>query len=101
MERVEGGTTPTVGGEQVMGWDREIDRLFVGLRRSAGVAAGPGVEALLDTPEGDLLIRERVIELREGRLVVSRPLLTDAVHRQVLDLVPPDGWDERQNADNL
>jgi oxygen-independent coproporphyrinogen-3 oxidase len=101
MERVEGGARPTAGGEPVFGWDKEIDRLFVGLRRSAGVGPGPGVDALLETPGGDLLLRERVIELREGRLVVSRPLLTDAVHRQVLDLAPPEGWDERRNADNL
>jgi oxygen-independent coproporphyrinogen-3 oxidase len=101
MERVEGGARPTAGREPVVGWDKEIDRLFVGLRRSAGVGPGPGVDALLETPGGDLLLRERVIELREGRLVVSRPLLTDAVHRQVLDLAPPEGWDERRNADNL
>jgi len=101
MERVERGASPTSGGDRVVGWDREIDRLFVGLRRSAGVAPGPGVDALLDTPGGDLLLRERVIELLDGRLVVSRPLLTDAVHRQVLDLDPPDGWDERTNVDNL
>lgn len=101
MERVERGASPTSGGDRVVGWDKEIDRLFVGLRRSAGVASGPGVDALLDTPGGDLLLRERVIELHDGRLVVSRPLLTDAVHRQVLDLDPPDGWDERTNGDNL
>lgn len=101
MERVEDGVRPTAGGEPVFGWEREIDRLFVGLRRTAGVASGPGVDALLETPGGDLLIREQVIEVREGRLVVTRPLLTDAVHREVLDLDRPEGWDERLNADNL
>ncbi|MGH8913670.1 MAG: radical SAM family heme chaperone HemW [Acidimicrobiia bacterium] len=101
IERVERGERPTAGVEAVAGWDREIDRLFVGLRRAAGVAPGPGVEALLQTAGGDLLVRERVVELREGRLVVSRPLLTDEVHRQVLGLEAPDGWVERANVDNL
>jgi oxygen-independent coproporphyrinogen-3 oxidase len=92
LSRVEAGERPTAGGEPVEGWDGEIDRLFVGLRRSVGVASGPGTDALLLSSGGDLLVRERVIELREGRLVVGRPLLTDEVHRQVLDLAPPEGW---------
>jgi oxygen-independent coproporphyrinogen-3 oxidase len=101
MERIERGVTATAGEDPVFGWDGELDRLFVGLRRSAGVAGGPGVDALLGTAGGDLLMREKVIELRGGRLVVSRPLLTDAVHRQVLDLDPPAGWVQRGKADNL
>jgi len=55
IDRVEGGARPTAGSEPVTGWDGEVDRLFVGLRRSAGVAPGPGVEALLGTPAGVLL----------------------------------------------
>jgi oxygen-independent coproporphyrinogen-3 oxidase len=101
VSRVEAGERPTAGGEPVAGWDGEIDRVFVGLRRAVGVAPGPGTDALIGSSGGDLLIRERVIELRDGRLVVGRPLLTDEVHRQVLDLAPPDGWVERANADNL
>jgi oxygen-independent coproporphyrinogen-3 oxidase len=101
IERVEAGRRPTAGDEPLHGWESELDRLFVGLRRSAGVADGPGVDALLDTPAGAVLTRERVIERRHGRLVVLRPLLTDEVHRSVLDLSPPDGWDERSNTDNL
>jgi oxygen-independent coproporphyrinogen-3 oxidase len=101
MERVEQGMTPRAGEDPIAGWDGELDRLFVGLRRAAGVATGPGVEALLGSEEGDLLLRERVIELRDGRLVVRRPLFTDAVHRQVLSLAPPAGWVDRPNPDNL
>jgi hypothetical protein len=59
------------------------------------------VEALLGTPGGSLLVRERIIEVNDGRLVVSRPLLTDEVHRQVLDLEPPEGWVETKKPDNL
>ena len=101
MERVEAGTRPIAGADLIEGWDVEIDRLFVGLRRSAGVGPGPGVESLLQTSGGQMLLREGVIEVAEGRLVVRRPLLTDEVHRQVLDLAPTQGWVESLNADNL
>jgi oxygen-independent coproporphyrinogen-3 oxidase len=101
LSRVEGGEPPTAGGEPITGWDGEIDRLFVGLRRAKGVAPGPGTDALIGSTGGHLLVRERVIEVRDGRLVVGRPLLTDEVHRQVLDLGPPEGWVEEANADNL
>jgi len=101
MDLVEEGKSPTSGGEPIAGWDGELDRIFVGLRRSAGVASGPGVEALLATSGGEMLLRERIIEVRDGRLVVSRPLLTDEVHRQVLDLDPPQGWVQPSNLDNL
>jgi oxygen-independent coproporphyrinogen-3 oxidase len=101
IERVERGSSPVSGSEEITGWDGEIDRLFVGLRRSAGVGPGPGVEALLATPGGSLLLRERIIEVADGRLVIRRPLLGDEVHRQVLDLEPPDGWVEPIEPDNL
>lgn len=101
MDRIRSGKRPTAGDEHLNGWDLELDRLFVGLRRSAGVADGPGVSALLAVPEGRLLVREKVVENREGRLTVTRPLLTDEVHRRVLGLEPPEGWEERSNADNL
>lgn len=101
IERVESGSSPVSGAEAVAGWEGEIDRLFVGVRRSAGVGAGPGVEALLETPGGSLLLRERIIDVSEGRLVVRRPLLTDEVHRQILDLEPPRGWVEPGKPDNL
>jgi hypothetical protein len=65
------------------------------------VAAGPGVDALLDTAGADVLLRAGVIDVREERLVVIKPLLTDEVHRQVLDLLPPEGWVEPADRDNL
>ena len=92
MGRVESGARPTAGGDQVAGWDSEIDRLFVGLRRTVGVAHGPGVDAFLATPRGVELIDAGVVGMVEGRLTVRRPLLTDEAHRLVLDLEPPEGW---------
>ncbi|HEU4916362.1 MAG TPA: radical SAM family heme chaperone HemW [Acidimicrobiia bacterium] len=101
LGRIERGERPISGSEPVRGWDGEVDRLFVGLRRSAGVGPGPGVDALLGSRGGDLLRHAGVIDVREGRLVVTRPLLTDEVHRQVLDLRPPQGWVDAPERDNL
>jgi oxygen-independent coproporphyrinogen-3 oxidase len=101
IERIEQGERPVSGAEPVRGWEGEIDRLFVGLRRTVGVGPGPGVDALLETAGGDRLRDAGVIEVSGGRLVVRRPLLTDEVHRQVLDLSPPQGWVESVERDNL
>jgi oxygen-independent coproporphyrinogen-3 oxidase len=101
MDRIERGLRPISGADPIEGWDVEIDRLFVGLRRSAGVGTGPGVESLIRTSGGQMLLREGIIEVADGRLTVRRPLLTDEVHRQVLDLDPPQGWVESTNPDNL
>ncbi|MGA7229148.1 MAG: radical SAM family heme chaperone HemW [Acidimicrobiia bacterium] len=91
LDRVESGVRPTSGEELVEGWDRELDRLFVGLRTTRGVATGPGTTALLTAPEGEVLLREKVIEVADGRMSVIRPLLTDEVLRAVLGLPAPTG----------
>jgi hypothetical protein len=44
---------------------------------------------LLTSGEGRSLLAAGVIEATGGRLSVSRPLLTDAVHRSVLGLAAP------------
>lgn len=101
ISQVEDGVPPIAGEDEVKGWDAEIDRLFVGLRRAAGVSAGPGVDALITSPEGRRLIDAGVIAREETRLVVMNPLLTDAVNRVVVGLAPPQGWVEPVNTDNV
>lgn len=86
MAAVEAGEAPRAGEDPTVGWDAELERLFVGLRRRVGVAAGPGTEALLTSDEGQRLLEAGVIEEADGRLVVKRPLFTDTVHRAVLAL---------------
>lgn len=93
--------SPRSGVEVISGWDREIDRLFVGLRRVAGVRVGSGVEALLESSWGKRLVDAGVVAVEAGRLVVRNPLLTDEVHRAVLDLAQPEGWAEPAVADNV
>ena len=89
IETVESGEHPRAGTDPIEDWDVELDRLFVGLRRTVGVAHGPGTRALLDSDEGQRLLIAGVIEADESRLRVVRPLLTDAVHRSVLALQSP------------
>jgi hypothetical protein len=48
------------------------------------VSTGPATASLLDSDEGRLLVDAGVITEENGRLMVSKPLLTDAVHRSVL-----------------
>jgi hypothetical protein len=98
---VESGQRPIAGEDRIEGWEAEIDRLFVGLRRSVGVSHGPGTIALLATEEGQRLESAKVIHTGDDRLMVTRPLLTDMVQRAVLDLQPPQGWAKPEGGDNV
>lgn len=89
ISKIEEGESPRSGQDIITDWDAELDRLFVGLRRSVGVATGSGTETFLATDEGKALAGAGVIAERGGRLLVARPLLTDAVHRSVLALTAP------------
>ncbi|MCZ6518229.1 MAG: radical SAM family heme chaperone HemW [Actinobacteria bacterium] len=91
VSAVESDETPRSGNDVVAGWDAEIDRLFVGLRRVVGVAPGPGGTAFLQSESGRRLVDAGVVSLVGGRLTVDRPLLTDEVYRCVLDLEAPHG----------
>lgn len=86
LQRVEAGMGPVQGTEPVEGWGAEVERLMLGLRRAAGVIAGPGGEALLASPGGRRLLDTGVIGVRGERLVVLRPLLTDEAVREVLSV---------------
>ncbi len=101
LSEIEAGRRPIAGADPVSGWESEIDRLFVGLRRTEGVSDGPGVQSLIGSEKGKLLEEAGVIAISSGRLVVRRPLLTDEVHRAVLGLEAPIGWVEPTTADNV
>ena len=101
VRAVESARTPRSGNDVVEGWDAEIDRLFVGLRRVVGVGPGPGVTAFLASDSGRRLVDAGVVNLVAERLTINRPLLTDEVHRCVLDLEAPEGWAKCAEADNV
>lgn len=90
LDRIEGHDSPRAGADPLRGWEREIDRLFVGLRRVAGVPPGRGTDGLLGSEAGRRLLDLGLIEVAAGRVRVVDPLLTDEVERAVLDLAPPD-----------
>ena len=89
IERMETERSPRAGHEIIEGWGAELDRLFVGLRRTVGVSVGAGTERLLSSAEGRALLESEVISKENGRVVITQPLLTDAVHRSVLDQTAP------------
>jgi oxygen-independent coproporphyrinogen-3 oxidase len=86
LKAVEDGGSPTAGEERLIGVDLELDRLFVGLRRSAGVSLGPGGRAFIADPDGQRLLEAGVVSVHGDRLKVENPMLSDAVLRVVLGL---------------
>jgi oxygen-independent coproporphyrinogen-3 oxidase len=89
LKMVEQGRRPEAGSERLNAWERDKERLFLGLRRRSGVIAGDVGMSFLDTESGKRLLDAGVIELVDAHLVVRRPLLTDAVAREVLALKEP------------
>jgi oxygen-independent coproporphyrinogen-3 oxidase len=93
LERVGRREPPESGREVLDGWAAEQERVMLGLRRGAGVVAGPAGRALLRSAAGERLASAGVVVVRGDRLVVARPLLTDAAARAVVALPPPAGWE--------
>ena len=99
IDTVEMGEMPRAGTDVSRGWDLEVERLFVGLRRTVGVAKGPGGDALLLSDWGRRLLDAGIIDSSTDRIWVCDPLLTDEVNRAVLDLDRPPGWAEAAMTD--
>lgn len=88
-EAVEGGSSPVHGVERLGSWEREQERVLLGLRRRAGVIAGSAGDALVASEAGHRLLEAGAVVIDGERLVVARPLLGDEVARQVLALPEP------------
>lgn len=102
LDAVECEASPVAGSEEPL-YDAaaEIDRMFVGLRRSAGIVSGCGGDALLSSDDGIRLLDAGVIDIAAGRLRVAKPMLTDVVLRSVLDLELPEPEGNATYADNV
>lgn len=83
-------TDPVSGEERLDAWGREVERVAIGLRRKAGVTPGAAGAALLGSAAGERLVAAGVIEMGDGRIRVTRPLLGDEVVRTLLALPPGD-----------
>lgn len=90
VERLEAGGSPVSGEETLGPWERERERLVLGLRRAAGAEAGEAGERLVASASGARLLAAGILEQRGGRLAVARPLLGDEVARAVLALAAGD-----------
>jgi putative oxygen-independent coproporphyrinogen III oxidase len=89
MNAMESGLNPVSGSEEIASWNAEVERLFLGIRRTAGVVTGDAGRALLKSDEGIRLLEAGVIGNESGRLIALRPLLTDAISRALLALPAP------------
>ena len=76
------------GAERLGRWEREVERVLLGLRRAAGVRSGPAGSALLESPAGARLVDAGVLAAEGDRIRVIRPLLGDEVSRALLALDP-------------
>lgn len=84
LRRVAAGLGPVQSAEVIGGDEAEAERLMLGLRRAAGVPVDSRVSAFVESDAGRRLLAAGVISLDQGRLVVTRPLLTDLVIRELL-----------------
>jgi putative oxygen-independent coproporphyrinogen III oxidase len=86
VDRLEAGESPVSGEEALDPWERERERLVLGLRRAAGVVAGEGGGRLEESAAGRRLLAAGVLARGGDRLRVARPLLGDEAARAVLAL---------------
>lgn len=89
LEMIERGDRAEAGREKLSEWEKDKERLFLGLRRRTGVVAGRAGSAFLDSDVGQRYVGARVLTVDGNRLVVAKPLLTDAVVREIIALPPP------------
>lgn len=90
LEQIERGVRPRSGSEHLREFESERERFMVGLRLTAGVLPGSIGGPFMASGEGRRLINAGVLGVRDGRVVVLRPLLTDLVARSVLSVSPGD-----------
>ena len=87
MARVEAGESPRQGEDSTSVWESEVERLFTGVRVAAGPVLGEAGASFVESSDGRRLLDGGVLEVRAGRLVVTDPLLTDGVAREILGML--------------
>lgn len=90
IERIDNAQSPVSGEERLGPWEREVERVLLGLRRAAGVLAGVAGERLLKSERGSAVVDAGILEVDNDRLRIARPLLGDGVSRALLALTPGD-----------
>jgi putative oxygen-independent coproporphyrinogen III oxidase len=84
LDSMERAASVVQGSERLEGREREQERLIVGLRRTAGVSAGDLGRRWLRSAEGERFTNAGIVADRDDRVVVLKPLMTDAVARSLV-----------------
>jgi oxygen-independent coproporphyrinogen-3 oxidase len=90
LARIGAGERARSGLERLDAFESERERFMVGLRLVAGVEPGLVGGPFLASEGGRRLADAGIVGMRDGRVVVLRPLLTDLVARSVLSVSPDD-----------
>lgn len=90
LEAIGAGKRPRAGVEELDDAAEERDRLMLGLRLACGAALTPMAKRFLASPSGQVLTDSGVIAEVSGRVVVLKPMLTDAVAREALSVSSAD-----------
>ncbi len=90
IDKIEQGESAVSGSEELGPWERDVERVMLGLRRAVGVRSGVAGEQLIGSDLGAAVREAGILEVVGGRLRISRPLLTDEVSRALLALQPVD-----------
>lgn len=90
LRDVESGIRPRLGRETLDADEQERDRFMLGLRLGSGTPITTLAAAFLASPGGERFLEAGVICVENGRVVVTQPMLTDAVAREALSVSPDD-----------
>lgn len=90
VERIEAGESPVSGEERLGDWERDVERVMLGLRRAAGVESGWAGGCLMRSGAGQYLVEAGILGSDSDRIVVLRPMLGDEAGRALLALDPGD-----------
>jgi putative oxygen-independent coproporphyrinogen III oxidase len=86
LDRLEAGDSPVSGEERLEGLERERERMFIGLRRTAGVRMGDVGRRWMDSGEVERLADGGILAPSVDRIVVVDPLRTDTAARSLMGL---------------
>jgi hypothetical protein len=63
---------------------------MLGLRLAAGVENVGVARTFVESSAGEMLVNAGVLAVQDGRLIVAKPMLTDAVIREALSVSADD-----------
>jgi putative oxygen-independent coproporphyrinogen III oxidase len=90
LSAVESGERPRTGSETLDEKASDRDRLMLGLRLAAGVKNIGMARKFVESSAGEMLLAAGVLEVQDDRVVVVKPMLTDAVIREALSVSADD-----------